>query len=183
MTPDSLAVETIVVGIADLSASGEAFARAVVRSMSTPFRLHLVHSYRDLANVWLSVDALAAVEPLRQDCDSQLAAMAASLETEAGPVGYDSRPGSPATVLASVAREQGADLIAVGTSGRRGWAWGLGGIVRRLSRCAPCPLLVVPAVPAAVVANGDGHASGLSEVSGFPPPAWPIGRAELTSAQ
>lgn len=147
--PDGLPTEIIVVGIADLTAPGEKLTRAVVRARSGPVRLHLVHAYRDLAQVWLAQDALTAVEPLRRHSENRLAAIAAELEIEAGPIEYHARPGAPATVLASVAREQRADLIAIGAPQGRGSCWGAGGVMRRLARSCPCPVLVVPTMSGA----------------------------------
>jgi len=148
------------VGIGDLSVAGEALANAVVAKRSAPVRLHLVHAYRDLAQAWLSDDARTAVEPLREACDTQLAAMAASLRLEAGAVEYHARQGPPAAVLAAVAREQGAHLIAIGASRRRAFSWQVGGIVRRLARVAPCPVLVVPALAPSVVPRYETVPSG-----------------------
>ncbi len=141
------AIEVVVLGISDPSASGEALARAVARSRSAPVHLHLVHAYRDLAQVWLSDQARTAVEPLRQECDARLAEVAAALEMDAGCVEYHARPGGPAAVLATVAREQRADLIAVGAARRRRWTWGSGGVAQEVVRRSPCPVLIVPAGP------------------------------------
>ncbi|KAK45582.1 universal stress protein UspA [Caballeronia jiangsuensis] len=48
--------------------------------------------------------------------------------------------------IATSALEFGADLIVMGTHGRRGWRRiALGSVAERLVRLAPCPVLLVPA--------------------------------------
>jgi nucleotide-binding universal stress UspA family protein len=48
--------------------------------------------------------------------------------------------------IAGSAREFGADLIVMGTHGRRGWRrLALGSVAERLVRLASCPVLLVPA--------------------------------------
>jgi len=155
-TSGQQAVETVVVGIGDLSDAGEALVAAVVRSRTTPVRLHLVHAYRDLAQVWLSGDALTAVEPLRQSCETRLAELAACLGEGADRVEYHARPGKPASVLVSVANEQHAQSIVIGASRRRVSVWRSGGIVRQLARCSACPVLVVPVFSLTEVATTSG---------------------------
>ena len=51
------------------------------------------------------------------------------------------RAGHPASVLVEVAREMGADLIVVGTHGRRGT---ISSVAERVVRESECPVLVVP---------------------------------------
>lgn len=192
-----MSVETVVVGIGDLSVSGETLGEAVVRARSAHVQLHLVHAYRDLAQAWLSDDALAAVEPLRQAREARLAETAAAMEValgiEAGRVEYHARPGTPAAVLVSVAREQRAHLIAIGASRRSGVNWGAGGIVRRLARSAPCPVLVVPTLPAPGLRRFEARASArraqrgcVLNAGGARPPTGPrsagTGRRHVLSA-
>jgi nucleotide-binding universal stress UspA family protein len=52
------------------------------------------------------------------------------------------RSGRAAETIVAVAEEQGADLIVVGTRGRRGT---LGSVAERVAREASCPVLIVPA--------------------------------------
>ena len=53
--------------------------------------------------------------------------------------------GGPAHVLADVARDEHADMIVVGTRGRRQVAGLiLGGVTHRLLHIARCPVLAVP---------------------------------------
>jgi len=65
------------------------------------------------------------------------------------------RLGVPARELADLAREVGADLLVVGTHGRRGMRrLFLGSVAERVLRAAPCPVLVAraPAVAGREVA-------------------------------
>lgn len=50
--------------------------------------------------------------------------------------------------VATAAAERGADLIVCGTRGRGPFAGALGGFTHRILRLAPCPVLVVPTLPA-----------------------------------
>jgi nucleotide-binding universal stress UspA family protein len=56
--------------------------------------------------------------------------------------------GSPAETIVKVAREEGADLIVLGTQGRTGLArLVLGSVAERVVRLAPCPVLTTSATP------------------------------------
>jgi nucleotide-binding universal stress UspA family protein len=78
-------------------------------------------------------------------------AMAAAVDfaTRAGAAGVACRTkmveGLPATEIVQRAREIGADLIVIGTHGRRGIAHVvLGSVAERVVQHAPCPVLTVP---------------------------------------
>jgi nucleotide-binding universal stress UspA family protein len=61
----------------------------------------------------------------------------------------------PADLIASVAKESGADLIVVGTRGHgRVAGMLLGSVTQRLLHVAPCPVLAVPAKVAAKAGVG-----------------------------
>lgn len=54
-------------------------------------------------------------------------------------------PGQPASSIVHVAKEKHADLVIMGTHGRRGWRRALAGsVAERVVRAAPQPVLVVP---------------------------------------
>jgi nucleotide-binding universal stress UspA family protein len=60
------------------------------------------------------------------------------------PVRFLLREGSPAPEIERAAREEGCDLVVLGTHGRTGLAHLLmGSIAERVVRTAPCPVLVV----------------------------------------
>lgn len=59
-------------------------------------------------------------------------------------VRYEAREGAPAEVLADVARQEGADLIVMGSRGLGRVRAAIGSAVLNLLQDAPCPVLVVP---------------------------------------
>lgn len=143
--PPSAASTTIVVGIDDPGESSEVIDYAGDQARAGMARLHVVHAYRDLAHVWRTSDAVAAVEEHRHDAEAGLAAAADDLRSRGLDVEHQVRAGRPADILASVAREQEADMIVIGAGGRRRRRR-LGRIARELTWAAPCPVLVVPHV-------------------------------------
>ena len=53
--------------------------------------------------------------------------------------------GEPATVLAELAEERGAELIVVGSRGRGAWrSAAMGSVSAELVRLASCPVMIVP---------------------------------------
>jgi nucleotide-binding universal stress UspA family protein len=68
--------------------------------------------------------------------------------------------GDPFTAIVEQARSLPADLVVMGTHGRRGFSrFVLGSVTERVLHTAPCPVLTVPAVPGPSVAPG--HAPAL----------------------
>jgi nucleotide-binding universal stress UspA family protein len=60
------------------------------------------------------------------------------------PLEYVLGEGDPATTIARVARERHCDFIVLGSHGRRGWKrWLEGSVAEKVTRLAPCPVLVV----------------------------------------
>lgn len=60
-------------------------------------------------------------------------------------VGREVRLGEPATVLAELAEERGAELIVVGSRGRGAWrSAAMGSVSAELVRLASCPVMIVP---------------------------------------
>lgn len=58
--------------------------------------------------------------------------------------------GHPAQVIARVAGEEAADLVVIGHSGHsRAWGHFLGGVTEKVSRHAPCSVLIVRELPGA----------------------------------
>jgi nucleotide-binding universal stress UspA family protein len=62
--------------------------------------------------------------------------------------------GDVAGLILLHARAREADLVVIGTHGRRGWArWRLGSIAEAVVQGAPCPTLVVPVASRSIEAN------------------------------
>ncbi|BDG09576.1 hypothetical protein AMPC_26890 [Anaeromyxobacter paludicola] len=140
----------------DLSpASVTAFERALELATRYGARLLVAHAYQDhhlpqagfaCTETWDEWD-----RGFREDARKRLAplvrrAWEAGLEADALLL-----PGFPDEALVEAARAQDADLLVVGTHGRRGPArLLLGSVAARVVATAPCPVLVVrPAGPAA----------------------------------
>jgi universal stress protein A len=92
----------------------------------------------------------------RQIDDEGLAADERSLEERATRAGLGSRVktmisrGEPAEALAAIARDEGIDLLVVGTHGHRQAAGILvGSVAERLIRLAPCTVMIVVKSPRA----------------------------------
>lgn len=97
------------------------------------------------------IDLPRLTEDLRQGALAELNRLAASIKPELPVVRADVLVGAPASAIIGYAREQGVDLIVMGTHGRgpvrRAF---LGSVADRVLREAPCPVLIVrPAVAGA----------------------------------
>jgi len=144
----------VLVGI-DLSPpSHEILQAAVAIAARTPTELHMVH-VMPLA----SGEALGAsradrdlgyasqIEQARAELDRFAMEVPDSVRHIAGHL----RVGSPDVEIAQLASDIGADMIVVGTHGRKGWdRLLLGSVAESLVRHAPCPVLTwrPKAVPA-----------------------------------
>ena len=99
-------------------------------------------------------------DELRGKIEKQVETLAdAGLDIRLRIVGGDSMHGA-AQAIADTAREEGADLIVVGTRGHT--ALGgllLGSVTQRLLHLASCPVLVVPSAAAAASGNSQAAAA------------------------
>jgi nucleotide-binding universal stress UspA family protein len=90
------------------------------------------------------IDFPRLVEDLRHGSLAQLKQVVAGIKPELPSVRPEVLVGAPASEIVQYAREQGVDLIVVGTHGRgpvrRAF---LGSVAERVVREAPCPVLVV----------------------------------------
>lgn len=139
--PADQVMTTIVVGVdADIE---DVVAHAIRRVPSGRLRLLLVHAHRDLASVWLHGSALSAVEPERERHEDYVEAVVAALRSRGLQADHVVRGGQPASVLADVASEYGADLIVIGSKPPRLFQRRVGSVGRALGRVAPCPVVIV----------------------------------------
>jgi len=88
------------------------------------------------------------VQEAKEFANQHFGKLLAAAKTRAGEAGVDLktllRPGHPAQTIVQVAREGKFDLILVGHSGLSGvWAAFLGTTAEKVSRHAPCSVLIV----------------------------------------
>ncbi|MBS0454216.1 MAG: universal stress protein [Proteobacteria bacterium] len=128
---------------------------AIRRARQTGGRLRLVHAIDELS-VALAMDAYAGYlgdlpAALHENATAMLAgvkAAASAAGVEADAVLHDSFNDKVADVVATQARQWPADLIVLGTHGRRGMRrLALGSGAESILRTAPVPVLLVRARP------------------------------------
>lgn len=108
-------------------------------------RAHLLHSVDwPLLGAELPAVSDAAMAEIQERKRKELAGLAAAYP---GVLQADSamlREGDPRAVIPATAAELDADLIVMGTHGRRGFSrWMLGSVAESVARTARCPVLVV----------------------------------------
>lgn len=115
--------------------------------------LHLIRSISQHLQSVLPDTALTEV--LYREAERQMTQVLAAAQT------MDPAPepcivaGNPAVVLLQWATEHHADLVILGTHGRRGLAhFMMGSVVSQVLQQAPCGVLVVPSTAQAVAASG-----------------------------
>ena len=131
-----------------------ALAYATTLASALQSTIHLVHVLEDPL-VPASVGASDEFTPMPVEMPDEVRqraeeALRARLGNAVG--GTEVRTGAmAAAAIVAVARERGADLIVMGTHGRRGLAHLLlGSVAERVVRTAECPVLTVRHPPAAV---------------------------------
>jgi len=137
-------------------ASREAVTAAAQLAREQRASLFALYVVRDpMTQPWSAeaygIDLPRLTEDLRQGAVAELNALAASIKPELRVVRAEVLVGAPASEIIRYAREQGVDLIVMGTHGRgpvrRAF---LGSVADRVLREAPCPVLIVrPAVAGA----------------------------------
>lgn len=81
----------------------------------------------------------------RAELRHELRAFASAVDAAHVTVDLDVMDGDPANAILKEAARRQADLIVLGTHGRKGFArWVLGSVTERVLREAPCPVLAVP---------------------------------------
>ena len=82
--------------------------------------------------------------PNRRELDTALAAECAAIQETGVPAQQALLDGRPAAEIAALARRCDADLIVMGTHGRKGVSHAiLGSVAEKVLRTAPCPVLTV----------------------------------------
>jgi len=142
-----LAFRTILVPM-DFSAAAKqalAFVRRLAEK-SAPSHLVLVHAYYVPVELeqYLTAHGETTFDRISKDVTRELEAILVELQDAGVSAEYVARPGSPDHVVLEVARDKNADLIAMGTHGRRGLSHlFLGSIAERVVRSAEVPVLTV----------------------------------------
>lgn len=115
----------------DFSGSAEAAARtAAVLARNLGARLHLVTASPDRASAELALKTIA------HRLGPDLTPVTAVVE------------GRAAGAIVRYARQNGIDLVVMGTHGRTGFSHALlGSVTERVARTAPCPVVTVPPGP------------------------------------
>jgi nucleotide-binding universal stress UspA family protein len=143
----AVAFRTIVVPM-DFSA-GAKQALELARSFaekSAPLHLVLVHAYYVPVELeqYLSEHGDTTFDRISKDVTKDLEAILVQLQDAGVSAEYVARAGSPEHVVLEVARDKKADLIAMGTHGRRGLSHlFLGSVAERVVRTAEVPVLTV----------------------------------------
>ncbi len=132
------------------NASRAAFRRAVAMASALGAELRLLHvvplmpalSTAELMVVGDGSSPMTALDDYalskaREDMSAFMSAMRIDDD-----VSIDVRIGDPADEIIATARDDGVDLIVMGTHGRTDWAWvGVGSVAERVVREAPCSVL------------------------------------------
>jgi nucleotide-binding universal stress UspA family protein len=138
---------TIVVPI-DFSASSDA-ALAQAKSLcleNGPAHLVLVHAYYVPVELeqYLATRDTGLFDSISRTVTQDLEKLLTRLKAEGVSAEYYAQPGRPESVIVELAREKRADLIAMGTHGRRGISHLLlGSVAEHVVRTAQCPVLTV----------------------------------------
>lgn len=131
----------------DASAAAAAYARAFADAFSAS--IHVLHVLEDLAaHAWTTEVYVAALPGVHEEMERQarerLEAAFPPEERERYRVVTVLRTGSPFVEIVRYAREEGMDLIVLGTHGRGPIAHMLlGSVAERVVRKAHCPVLTV----------------------------------------
>jgi nucleotide-binding universal stress UspA family protein len=127
-------------------ASAPAFERALELAKDLGAHLTVVHAYQDRSLPELGFAPTASFEEWDREARAQAEARLAPLVARAREAGIDAEgllaPGFPDEAVVEAARRRRADLIVVGTHGRRGAArLVLGSVAARVLAAASCPVL------------------------------------------
>jgi len=138
----------------DASQHAQTWALAVARRHSA--ELQVVHAFRPGARQPIPLDPLPReLDRRRIEAEQQLMKLAASLQVEHLPSHAFLRQGPVSAVVSSVIQNENADLLVLGTHGRKGLKKiALGSVAEELLRLVKCPVLTigrnVPDAPATI---------------------------------
>ena len=130
-------------------ASLKAYDYAVKLASHYKARVHLLHVVAPIISA--AYEGTVIVEDLmpelQRDSDRQLQKLKAKAAKAKVPVGTEVRSGTIDEEILRAAVSQRADLIVMGTHGRRGFQrWLLGSVMERMMRHSPVPLLVTGSI-------------------------------------
>ena len=139
--------ERILVATDFSTASAPAIAQAMAVARTFHAHLWIAHAYNParLADGFLSKeDYEASDRRLRRDVESKLHPLVEVARRDEIDAEALVLTGDPTEAIVSAARQIGADLIVMGTHGRRGMArLFLGSVASQVIAIAPCPVLTV----------------------------------------
>ena len=130
------------------AASAPAFAKAIAIAKQNDALLLVVHAYEQANLPDLGYAAAAAYSDWDRELRSHAEQSLESLAREAQAQGVNTKTmaikGFPEEAIVAAASENSAELIVIGTHGRRGAArFFLGSVASRVISSAPCPVLTV----------------------------------------
>ena len=144
-----LAIKRILVPTDFSEPSQDALAYAKGLASAFGSSLHVLHVLEDLAaHAWTTEVYVAALPGVHEEMERQATERLGELLSEEEKRKYDAklvlRTGSAFVEVVRHAREEGIDLIVMGTHGRGAIAHMLlGSVAERVVRKAPCPVLTV----------------------------------------
>ena len=143
-----LAVKKMVVPIAFDETSEESFEVAVGLARTLGASIHAVHAVHALAmspSVAFAGEAVKVPSEVEMESRDRLDEIVKRHSALGVPIESSVRIGDPASVIEDVVKEQGADMVVIGTHGRRGLARAvLGSVAEKVVRTSHVPVLAVP---------------------------------------
>ncbi|HZU83729.1 MAG TPA: universal stress protein [Polyangiaceae bacterium] len=139
-------IRHIVVGHDFSAAAQAALELALDLADELQARITVVHAYEIPVGGYPEAVALLPdyAERVKAAASSELSLVVERARRPALTIEGTLRQGPAWSEIVSVAREAGADLVVVGTHGRRGFARALlGSVAEKVVRTAPCPVLTV----------------------------------------
>ena len=115
-----------------------------MRLDATVYLLHIVHIPVIGTGEMGNVHASALTQVAHRDAQISLEALATKLRDRVEVAAVRIETGDAREVIDRVAEQIDADLIVMGTHGRRGFSrWFLGSVAESVVRTAPCPVLTI----------------------------------------